>query len=143
MKEKDLMLIADILMGAAYADGRYKDEEAIIIEHILLKLVQQETLPVDIQARLWAFDHTAFNLEATCFESDFGTPEKRSFLLQMVALVPEVDQELDLDESAYLIQVAKCLGARKEEYRDLVVEFSSTAAGESVPPPIPPAFLEK
>jgi uncharacterized tellurite resistance protein B-like protein len=141
MRVEDLKFIADILMGAAYADGRYQDEEADAIRRILKSLMKGEDLPGEVDLHLRDFDSASFNLEQACFESGFDTEEKRRFLLQLVALVSEVDDVYDLDESAYLVRVAKSLGADKEEYAHLAVDYSATDGDQSVPPPIPPELL--
>jgi tellurite resistance protein len=141
MRVEDLKFIADILMGAAHADGRYQDEEADAIRKVLKSLMKGDDLPGEVDLHLKSFDHDSFNLEQACFESGFDTEEKRRFLLHLVTMVSEVDDVYDLDESAYMTRVAKSLGADRAEYGHLAVEYSSTEGDKPVPPPIPPELL--
>lgn len=131
----ELKLVAHILVGAAHADGQVQMEEEAIILQLLAGLLDQDQLPEELIKHLGAFDPESFNLEQTCKALAADTTERRREILAMVAQVTEVDEIHDLDESHYIIQVARGIGASPEEYEDLTVDVSS---GRSfTPPPVP------
>ena len=137
MSDADLKHIADLLMGAAHADGRYESREADAIRDVLRDLVQDDLLPHELYSYLDQFDVESFDLKKCCEALKLDSPPKRRFMLKLVARVTEEDEIHDLDETAYIKQVARCIGAVPEEYADLTVEFSSGQDEGSTPPPVP------
>jgi len=134
-KIEELKQVSHILVGAAHADGQVQMEEEAIILQLLAGLLDQDELPEELIKYLGAFDPETFNLEETCKALAADTAERRREILALVAQVTEVDEIHDLDESHYIIQVARGIGASPEEYKDLTVDVSS---GRSfTPPPIP------
>ena len=137
MSDDDLKHIADLLMGAAHADGRLVTNEADAIREVLRDLVQDEVLPHELYSRMGDFDAEAFDLQECCAALKLDSAPKRRFILKLVARVTEGDDIHDLDETAYIKRVARCIGARPEEYADLTVEFSTGNNEGSTPPPVP------
>jgi uncharacterized tellurite resistance protein B-like protein len=134
-KIDELKLMAHVLVGAAHADGQVQMEEEAIILQLLAGLLDQDQLPEEIIESLGAFDPETFDLQETCKALAADTSERRREILSLVAQVTEVDEIHDLDESHYILQVARGIGASPEEYKDLTVDVSS---GRSfTPPPIP------
>ncbi len=137
MSEEDLKHIADLLMGAAFADGRFASRESDAIRDVLRDLVQDDVLPHDLYGYLDEFEPEAFNLQACCDALKLDSAPKRRFMLKLVAKVTEEDDIHDLDETAYIKKVATAIGAKPDEYADLTVEFSSGDREGSTPPPVP------
>jgi uncharacterized tellurite resistance protein B-like protein len=131
----ELKRVAEILMGAAHADGRSQLEEEAVIYQLLAGLLGTNTLPDDMVQQMVGFDPQAFDLERCCAELKLDTPARRKRLLELVAQVTEVDDVHDLDESHYIHRLARCIGATPEEYASLAVEATSGAG--DVPPPVP------
>jgi uncharacterized tellurite resistance protein B-like protein len=132
MKIDELKRIADVLLGAAYADGLHQLEEASAIRRLLGGLAGAEELPPALAQHIEAFDVSAFTLERSCAGLDVDTPEKRRRLLQLVAQVTECDEVHDFDESDYIVRFARCIGAKPEEYKGLTVDVQYDD-----PPPVP------
>jgi uncharacterized tellurite resistance protein B-like protein len=128
--------VAEILLGAAYADGVYVGTEALAIHHILSDITGRKDLPDELEDHLTAFDPDAFDLEATCRRLRVGTPAERRALLALVAEVTEADSVLDLDEDAYLRRLARLIGAAPDEYADLALDVVAVRSLTS-PPPLP------
>lgn len=132
---EELKRIADILMGAAYADGVHEIVEAAAIRRVLAELVGGGVLPEAVAQRLEAFDIAAFRLEEACAQLEMGLPSRRRRLLQLVAQVTESDEVHDFDETDYILRVAKCIGASREEYAGLTVDVRVDDPDQ--PPPVP------
>jgi uncharacterized tellurite resistance protein B-like protein len=132
----ELQRIADILMGAAYADGVHQEEEAAAIEKVLQELIEQPTLPAALRQHIAAFDPKSFDVAKACAALGPRTAQERKQLLRLIATVTEIDQIHDFDESDYIIQVAKHIGAEPDEYKGLTmtVEYYDD---DLTPPPLP------
>lgn len=128
---------ADILLAAAYADGRYLPEERALVAELLSAELGDAELPPELAARLESFEPDTFELVDACARLGASTPARRRRILAQVARVVEVDEIHDLDETHFIKRLARCLEAEPEEYEHLTVEIEQLTA--SVPPPIPPA----
>jgi uncharacterized tellurite resistance protein B-like protein len=127
--------MADILMGAAHADGVHQREEAAAIGRVLCSQLGQPELPAELRARIEVFDPAAFDLARSCGALGLSTSAERRQLLQLVAVVTEVDEVHDFDESDYIVEVARAIGAGPEDYAGLTVDVKYEALPE--PPPVP------
>jgi hypothetical protein len=58
-------LLADLLMGAAYADAHFDGQEGDVVRQKLATWLEVEELPEEIEKRLETFDHEAFDLFVT------------------------------------------------------------------------------
>lgn len=128
--------LADILLAAAFADGKFVGEESAEIERILQDRLGVETLPDEVVQHIWNFDPEDFDLSASCRRFHLKGPDDRRSLLRLVADVVEADQIHDMDEDAFIRQVAAEIGSEPEEYEDLTVDIISISA-LTAPPPIP------
>ncbi len=124
-----LVLVADILMAAASADGVAQDVEHGAVRAIVKELGGQAAT---LEARIKGFKAASFDLNKTAAALNLKTPAQRKELLQLVARVTESDDVHDLDESDYIVAVARAIGASKEEYAGLTISLE-----ENKPPPLP------
>jgi uncharacterized tellurite resistance protein B-like protein len=108
-------------MGAAHADGSVHGSEARTIRELLEEAVGAGHLPGNLIDRLLQFDPRRFDLDATCRRLRLVDAAERRQVLELVAAVCDADDLHDLSESAYMIRVAKGIGAAPAEYEDLVV----------------------
>ena len=138
----ELKLIADVLMGAAHADGEEGSTEVSVIEDILKDLLQGDELPDDIMSHLVEFDPETYDVHATCAKLHLATADDRRTLLALVAEVTDADDVHDLEEDRYIRVVAEAIGAAPEEYEDLTVEVMQISSLQATPPPVPPEALE-
>jgi len=142
-----ILPLCDVLLGAAHADARFEDRERDEIREMLADLAGAK-LPPEVEARIAAFDPKAFDLTkaAAAFKGD--DLDERRRLLFLVAAVNDADDELDLDEDAYLRALGAALDlpasaleglALDIEIEDLRVDFAKIRKG---PPPVPGKKLE-
>jgi len=117
----ELEHIADLLMGAAYADGRLEGSETEAVRKILGELVEGE-VPVALLGRIDNFDPGSFDVGATCRALQLPGHADRRALLALLAHVSDADDVHDLDESAYIRKVADAIGARDEDCAGLAAE---------------------
>jgi uncharacterized tellurite resistance protein B-like protein len=129
--------VADILMGAAFADGRFEGDEAQTVAAALLEALGEEELPKDLVVRMDKFDDAGFEVEKACAALRIGGAADRKALLALVARITECDDVHDLGETDYIVRVAKAIGAEREEYEKLVIEVISDAPARRTPPPVP------
>lgn len=126
----ELPHVADILMGAAHADGDLEGVEVETVRRILGRLTADGALTGELEARLADFEPGAFDLATACSALRLDGSAGRRQLLGLVGEVSECNDIHDLDESAYIRRVAVQIGASAEEYRNLVVDVLGQ------PPPV-------
>ena len=135
--------IADLLMGAAFADRRLDGREFAAVKELLAKAMNASVIPPAMEDHLKGFDPRTFDPTATVAELGITADDEKRKLVELIAAVNDADEELDLDEDAYLKTVAKALGLPEEAYKDLGLEILSVesvkAAGDALlsPPPAP------
>lgn len=126
-------LIADLMLGALYADRRFEsgDQEALCA--ILCDLLVQEELPDSLAQHIAAFVPEEFCLaRAACdFRSDPPMHPRR--LLQLTSELCFANGEVDLDEDEYLHKLARALGLRPEEYDDIVLDYEVQLLADAPP----------
>lgn len=135
-----LFAIADILMGAAYADGKLHGREEAVIRQVLGELLGQGgILPAEVDARLRNFKKGELDLEkvAAIFHDD--DPAVRRKLLEVIASIGEADEEIDLDEDAYLKRVGTALKMPADSYADLALQVEIGDLRDVLLPPPPKA----
>lgn len=132
-----LQWVADILMGAAYADGTLEGSESESVRRVLRELLDGAELPAELVDRIEHFDPQSQDLQAACDQLKLESEDDRRVLLNLVASITESDESHDLDESAYIRRVGACLGANPEEYKHLTVEIISISGARKQPPPLP------
>jgi uncharacterized tellurite resistance protein B-like protein len=137
LEPAQLTWVADILMGAAYADGTLEGSEAEAVHRVLRELFDGKDLPADILERVDQFNPKDFDLQTACESLNIETAEDRRMLLNLVSTITESNESHDLDESAYIRRVGACLGAGSSEYEDLTIEIISISGARRPPPPLP------
>ena len=117
--------ITDLLLGAAYADKRLEGDELRAITKMVCKLLGTDELPEDKSARLKAFNPAKFDINtAAASLSSLDDGDKKT-VLDLIASLNESDDELDLDEDAYLRKVASALGVDASVIADMTIEILS------------------
>lgn len=137
-----ILPLCDLMLGAAYADGRLDQRERDTVAELLADLAG-DPLAAAVTARIAAFDPARFDLRAAAapFAGDGLDDKKR--LLYLLAAVSEADDELDLAEDAYLADVARALAIPAAELDGLTLAIqveelpTALAAVRKVPPPPP------
>jgi uncharacterized tellurite resistance protein B-like protein len=136
-------MIADLLMGAAYADKELDGRELETVKALLAKVTGQQGLSPEMSNRLRSFNPNRFDAVATAKALELTDDRQKRYLIEMIAAVTEADDNLDLAENEYLETVAEAMALPRQTFTDLTLEILSVenleAAGESLltPPPIP------
>ncbi len=137
-------ILADLLMGAAYADDNFDGREGEVVRSKLAEWLEVDELPQEIEQQLKSFNPDTFDLTTTVALLALDNDEQKRKLLEVVAAVQDADEILDLDEDAYLRDLASALGVADREYSDLKLDVLSVEdiregiKGLSAkPPPIP------
>ncbi len=116
-----LLPLAELLMGAAYADDTLTDGEKAEVRALLLDLAGAK-LPAAVEQRLAGFWPATFDLEAAVAPFLKDPPEVRRRLLFLVSAVIESDEAVEREEDDYLHEV--CAALRLPP--DALVGLSST-----------------
>lgn len=115
--------IADLFLGAMYADNRFEETEKKAVRRLLCDLIVRPELPPELERRIEEFDPSRFDLGATARDFISDPPMNRRRLLELVAQLCVADGELDLEEDDYLHRLARALGMQPIEYEDIVLDY--------------------
>jgi len=115
--------IADLFLGAMYADDRFEAEEKEAVRRLLCELIVRPELPPELEQRIDEFDPSQFDLVATARDFASDPPMNRRRLLELVAQLCVADGELDFEEDDYLHRLARALGMEPVEYEDIVLDY--------------------
>ena len=137
LTNKELTLIAGLLMGAAHADGKIDGAEANTVYDILDELLGEVEMPPQVRDYLQGFSPGNFDLEAACLALHVHTPEDRRAMLGLIANVTDADDVHAVEEDHYLRRAAAALGCAEGELEGLVVDIEEIRA--VLPPPVPGA----
>lgn len=117
---EQLALLGEILLGVAYADGRFQAEEADTIREILAEFANIDELPPPVRSRIADFEPAAFDISTACSGLDTGAVSDRQALLGLILRVADADRVLDPGEEHYIFQVARAIGAERTDVDELL-----------------------
>ena len=117
------MVVTDLLLGAVYADEKLEGKEEAAVRKLLGELLGNEKLPDDVDKRIKTFPAGSFDLAKTAEDFSSDPPIKKRKLLELVAAVRDADEEIDLAEDEYMQKLGAALGMKKDEYKDLVLDY--------------------
>lgn len=117
---KQLIAIAQLMLGAAHADGEVAWAERSVIGKTLTDFVGSGALPEAVRAAIEAFDITTFDLRKPCANLILRTSRDRKELLALIARVTDADAVLTRPERAYLGGIARAIGATAAELQEFV-----------------------
>jgi len=117
-----IMVITDLLLGAAYSDDKLAGQEEAVVRKLLTELLSGEALPAEVDTRIKTFPAGSFDLGKTAADFAADPPIQKRKLLELVAAVNDADDEIDLGEDEYLVKLAKGIGMKREEYADLTLD---------------------
>lgn len=116
-------LITDLLLGAAHADGNLDGRETAKVKELIRKLSSDDETIARADARIEAFSPSSFDVAAAAKSFAGDSEEQRLHLLELVAQVHDADDELDLDEDAFLKALGEALGLASA-VADLGLDYS-------------------
>lgn len=121
--------VANILVGAALADGTFCEREQATVRGLLCQLMGTETLPDELEQMLQEVDPARFDLQEDiqALREHSHTSEQR--LMQLVRKVCDADATVDLREDNYMVGLALALSLRPSTTGHLMVRESSGVHG--------------
>lgn len=114
---EQLAIVAELMLGAAHADGDYAGVEIVAIGEQLKGFVEAGELPGYVRRRIRIFDPEAFDPEKACAALTFHDDHDKFGLLNLIATVTGADQVLHPTEEAYIRSVATAIGLNPDELR--------------------------
>lgn len=125
MNEEDsvvaqLVAIADLLLGAAHADGTITWPERGAIARVLAGFVEQDELPEAVRDRIQRFDPDEHDITRAVSRLTVKTSRDRKELLALVSRVVDADAELVANEEGYLRSLAAAIGATEAELEEFL-----------------------
>jgi uncharacterized tellurite resistance protein B-like protein len=121
--ERHILHVADLLMGAVWADGEQREEELAEVARLLAASVPGKQLPASVAARLRSFRRETFDLPATAAALESGSASEKRHWLECVAAVRDADNEIDFLEDDFLRDTAVLLGMESATWADLTMEM--------------------
>lgn len=134
--------LCDLLLGAAYADEQFKDNERDEVKGMLADLTDG-TLSPEIEKQIASFDPKKFDLLKTAGAFASDSDDDRRKILFLVAAVNDADEEVDFSEDEYLRDLAGALFLPADALHGLVVDVEVEELRETFekvrkgPPPPP------
>lgn len=110
-----LIAIAELLVGAAHADGAVSWAERGVMGKVLASFVGTGELPEAVQEAITAFDPASFDVARAVSKLTLATRRDRAELLGLVSQIVDADAALAPDEAGYLRRVARAIGASEDE----------------------------
>lgn len=143
MSDASLLVVTDILLGAAHADGTSDGTEVMAVRDLLKELHGGKDLPADVEARITGFDPKKFSLEKAAAEFLKTSKLEKRKLVELCCTIRDADEEIDFAEDEYVKSVGKALGMKESEYADLTVDYeiediAASLGTRSMPPKPPP-----
>jgi uncharacterized tellurite resistance protein B-like protein len=126
-----IILLTDILLGAVHADDSQKGEEEDAVRRLLSQLLGGAALPDEVEERIRGFSAGSFDLQSAAADFSSDPPIQKRKLLELVAAVRDADEEIDMAEDQYMIDLAKALGMDASEYADLTLDYEFENLAES------------
>jgi uncharacterized tellurite resistance protein B-like protein len=115
-----IFAVADLMMGAAYADAKLEGAEKATIRRLLREILVVPTLPMDLDVHIDSWKTEGFDVGRVAAAFTDDPPAMKRKLLDLLSAVHAADEEFDLAEDAYLRQVGVAIGLPEERFRDLV-----------------------
>ncbi len=114
---EQLALVAELMLGAAHADGDYAGVEIVAIGEQLKGFVEAGELPGHVRRRIRIFDPESFDPKEACAALTFHDDHDKFGLLNLIATVTGADQVLHDAEADYIRLVASAIGLDPNELR--------------------------
>lgn len=144
MSDAGLLVVTDILLGAAHADGSSDGTEVMAVRDLLKELHGGKDLPADVEARITGFDAKKFSVDKSAAEFVKTSKLDKRKLLELCCTIRDADDEHDFAEDEYIKTLGKALGMKNSEFADLTLDYemedvAASLGTKSMPPKPPPA----
>jgi uncharacterized tellurite resistance protein B-like protein len=143
MSDAGLLVVTDILLGAANADGSSDGEEVMAVRDLLKELHGGKDLPADVESRITGFDAKKFSVEKSAAEFLKTSKLEKRKLLELCCTIRDADDEHDFAEDEYIKTLGTALGMKPSEFADLTLDYeledvAASLGTKSMPPKPPP-----
>lgn len=101
--------LADIMCGAATADGTVDEAELVVVDAMLMKVLGVAELPADLKAHVRAFNRKRFDLEAALLKLSLSTDKEKKALVQVVTDIVEADTKVTKGEKTFVKRLGSLL----------------------------------
>lgn len=122
-KTRDQVIaLAEILLGVAYADGTYDAQERREIEGLVGAFAGLDThvddfqLPEGVLARMQVFDQYSFDVFDAVVRLELQGRQDAREILHLVMRMVDADSARDTSEESYFMTLAKALGLTDEAF---------------------------
>jgi uncharacterized tellurite resistance protein B-like protein len=136
--DANLLAVADILLGAAYADGTGDGSEILAVRDLLKEITGEKELPAELEKRVSTFTIKSFDLDKSAKAFKDGAKITARRMVELCATIRDADEEHDLAEDDYIKKVGKALGLKESEYKDLTLDYDVEEVKAAFKPPPPP-----
>ncbi|HRE87974.1 MAG TPA: TerB family tellurite resistance protein [Myxococcota bacterium] len=113
----ELAAIGELMLGAAWSDGRRDAVEIVAIAEQLKEFVDMPELPSYVVARMEGFDPSSFSVEEAAGRLRFEDDGDRLGVLKLLARVAGADRHLHEGELDYLKRFASAVGLDPDSIR--------------------------
>lgn len=117
-----LEALAEILMGAAHADGDFDTAEAAAIEAYVAEFAQLEVVPDHVLQAIARFDPASYDPYDAIDRFGADDPEQGERLLRMVLRIVDADTARDVAEEHYFFALAGALGLEDQALMTFLTE---------------------
>jgi uncharacterized tellurite resistance protein B-like protein len=118
---RELGALAELMLGAAWADGSKAAVEVIAIAEQLKEFVETTSLPTHVSRLMDGFDPATFDPASACALLRLDDNDDRLAVISLLARVVGADKVLHPAEQDYLDKVATALGL---DPKSLTIRFS-------------------
>lgn len=101
--------LADILCGAATADGHFDPSEHVVVDAMIMKVLGVGVLPESVHAHVRAFDPTRFDLMTALDTLALKTERDKKALLQVVTDIVHADERVSESERNFVTRLGLLL----------------------------------
>lgn len=102
--------LAEVLAGAALADGSFADEERVVVGAMLMKVLGVSELPSEVESHIASFSPEDFDLAGAIARLGLDNDRDKKALVKVVADVVGADAVVDEGEKVYVARLAALLG---------------------------------
>jgi uncharacterized tellurite resistance protein B-like protein len=121
LSENQLQSMAQLLLGAAWADKELHGLEEAAVDRILKGLVEGGKLPAVVTDYVDAFDPENASIDDAVSGLGLDDIDDRRAVLELVVAVIDADFTYDFKEGDYLKDVAAALDIPEDEYKGHIV----------------------
>jgi hypothetical protein len=115
--------VVDILMAATHADADSNASEHAVVRAVIAEHAKTPQERAALEKRMHRFRLASFSLRSAAAGLGLRTAVERKAILALVNRLNDGDAVFDSRESDFLVELARAMGAKREEYAGLTIEL--------------------